>query len=64
MAAVDEHLVRRADGVILLLTPPFGDTPLEPGYIKGMCPASERMAGSIRMRHLVGDRLRGARSRG
>ncbi len=35
MAAVDEHLVRRNDDVILLLTPPFDHTALEPGYIKG-----------------------------
>jgi cyclic beta-1,2-glucan synthetase len=35
MAAVDRHLVRRADGMVLLFTPPFDDTSLEPGYIKG-----------------------------
>jgi len=45
MAAVDEHLVRRADGVILLLTPPFGDTPLEPGYIKGYVPGVRENGG-------------------
>ena len=35
MASVEEHLVRRGDGLVLLFTPPFGDTLLEPGYIKG-----------------------------
>jgi hypothetical protein len=31
MAAVDEHLVRRANDVVLLLTPPFDGTSLESG---------------------------------
>ncbi len=35
MASLDERLVKRADGMILLLTPPFDQTALEPGYIKG-----------------------------
>src|SRR6185369_8966392 len=34
MAAVDEHLIRRGDGLVLLFTPPFDRTALEPGYIK------------------------------
>jgi cyclic beta-1,2-glucan glucanotransferase len=45
MAAVDEHLVRRADGVVLLFTPPFGDTSLEPGYIKGYVPGVRENGG-------------------
>ena len=45
MAAVDEHLVRRADGVVLLLTPPFDDTSLEPGYIKGYVPGVRENGG-------------------
>jgi len=45
MAAVDEHLVRRADGVILLLTPPFDGTSLEPGYIKGYVPGVRENGG-------------------
>jgi cyclic beta-1,2-glucan synthetase len=45
MAAVDEHLVRRADGLVLLLTPPFDDTPLEPGYIKGYVPGVRENGG-------------------
>jgi len=35
MASVQEHLVRRGDGLVLLFTPPFAHTVLDPGYIKG-----------------------------
>src|SRR4029453_7512713 len=35
MAAVDEHLVRRDDGLGLLFPPPFDRAPVDPGYIKG-----------------------------
>ena len=35
MAAVDQYLVRRDDGLALLFTPPFDKTLLDPGYIKG-----------------------------
>jgi cyclic beta-1,2-glucan synthetase len=45
MAAVDEHLVRRADGVVLVFTPPFDDTSLEPGYIKGYLPGVRENGG-------------------
>jgi cyclic beta-1,2-glucan synthetase len=45
MAAVDEHLVRRADGIVLLFTPPFDDTSLEPGYIKGYVPGVRENGG-------------------
>jgi cyclic beta-1,2-glucan synthetase len=45
MAAVDEHLVRRADGLVLLFTPPFDETPLEPGYIKGYVPGVRENGG-------------------
>ncbi len=38
MAAVKEYLVRRGDGLVLLLTPPFDRAPLDPGYIKGYLP--------------------------
>ncbi len=38
MASLDERLVRRDDSLILLLAPPFNDTELEPGYIKGYLP--------------------------
>jgi cyclic beta-1,2-glucan synthetase len=40
MASVDERLVRRADRMVLLLTPPFDHTALEPGYIKGYVPGA------------------------
>ena len=45
MATVDEHLVRRRDGLVLLLTPPFDGTPLEPGYIKGYPPGVRENGG-------------------
>ncbi len=35
MKAVDNYLVDREAGIIKLLSPPFGDGYLEPGYIKG-----------------------------
>jgi cyclic beta-1,2-glucan synthetase len=45
MASVDEQLVRRISGVSLLLTPPFDDTALEPGYIKGYVPGVRENGG-------------------
>jgi len=45
MAAVDQQLVRRPDGLILLLTPPFDKTPLDPGYIKGYLPGVRENGG-------------------
>ncbi|MDP2310184.1 MAG: glucoamylase family protein [Pseudomonadota bacterium] len=45
MASLEEHLVRRADGVVLLLTPPFDRTPLDPGYIKGYLPGIRENGG-------------------
>ncbi|MFI5231362.1 MAG: GH36-type glycosyl hydrolase domain-containing protein [Gemmatimonadales bacterium] len=38
MASLDQRLVRRDDQMILLLTPPFDHTALQPGYIKGYVP--------------------------
>jgi cyclic beta-1,2-glucan glucanotransferase len=35
MASAEQHLFRRDDGLMLLFTPPFDRTPLDPGYIKG-----------------------------
>jgi cyclic beta-1,2-glucan synthetase len=35
MAAVESRLVSEPDELIRLLTPPFADTPQDPGYIKG-----------------------------
>jgi cyclic beta-1,2-glucan synthetase len=45
MAAVEEYLVRRGDGLLLLFTPPFDRTPLEPGYIKGYPPGIRENGG-------------------
>ncbi len=45
MAAVEAHLVRRADNLVLLFTPPFGETSLEPGYIKGYVPGVRENGG-------------------
>jgi cyclic beta-1,2-glucan synthetase len=45
MAAVDEHLVRRGDDIVLLLAPPFDRTPLDPGYIKGYLPGVRENGG-------------------
>ncbi len=45
MAAVEEQLVRRADGLVLLLTPPFDRTLLDPGYIKGYLPGVRENGG-------------------
>ena len=45
MAAVEEFLVRRADGLVALLTPPFDGTGLDPGYIKGYPPGVRENGG-------------------
>jgi cyclic beta-1,2-glucan synthetase len=45
MAALEEHLVRREDGLLLLLDPPFDHTPLDPGYIKGYPPGIRENGG-------------------
>ena len=38
MESVDDQLVRRADRLVLLLTPPFDEAPVDPGYIMGYPP--------------------------
>ncbi len=45
MDAVRMQLVRRDAGVILLLAPPFDQTPLDPGYIKGYVPGVRENGG-------------------
>jgi cyclic beta-1,2-glucan synthetase len=45
MAAVEAYLVRRGDGLVLLFTPPFDKTPLDPGYIKGYLPGVRENGG-------------------
>jgi cyclic beta-1,2-glucan synthetase len=38
MQSLEQHLVRQDEGMILLLTPPFDKTSMDPGYIKGYLP--------------------------
>jgi len=45
MKAVQEHLVRKDDKLVLLFTPPFDKTPHDPGYIKGYPPGVRENGG-------------------
>ncbi|MCC8986231.1 MAG: cyclic beta 1-2 glucan synthetase [Candidatus Contendobacter sp.] len=45
MAALDTRLVRRDQGLIQLLDPPFDTSPLNPGYIKGYVPGVRENGG-------------------
>jgi cyclic beta-1,2-glucan synthetase len=45
MAAVEEYLVKREDGLVLLFTPPFDHAPHDPGYIKGYPPGIRENGG-------------------
>jgi cyclic beta-1,2-glucan synthetase len=45
MASVDQNLIRRPDGLVLLLTPPFDHTDHDPGYIKGYVPGIRENGG-------------------
>ena len=46
MAAVDQHLVRRPEGLVLLFTPPFDNkTTHDPGYIQGYVPGIRENGG-------------------
>jgi cyclic beta-1,2-glucan synthetase len=45
MAAVEENLVRQADQLILLFTPPFDRGTLQPGYVKGYVPGIRENGG-------------------
>jgi cyclic beta-1,2-glucan synthetase len=45
MAAVHEYLVRLGDGLVLLFTPPFDHSKLDPGYIKGYLPGIRENGG-------------------
>jgi cyclic beta-1,2-glucan synthetase len=45
MAAVEQHLVRRGDGLIVLFTPPFDRSLVDPGYIKGYPPGIRENGG-------------------
>jgi cyclic beta-1,2-glucan synthetase len=45
MAVVDQQLVRRPEGLVLLLTPPFDNPPHDPGYIRGYVPGIRENGG-------------------
>jgi cyclic beta-1,2-glucan synthetase len=45
MAAVDEHLVRREAGLVMLFTPPFDRSAADPGYIKAYPPGVRENGG-------------------
>ena len=45
MAAVEEFLIRRGDGLVILFTPPFDKSSLDPGYIKGYVPGVRENGG-------------------
>jgi cyclic beta-1,2-glucan synthetase len=45
MVAVHEYLVRREDGLVLLLTPPFDRSERNPGYIQGYPPGIRENGG-------------------
>ena len=42
---MDEHLVRRADRLVQLLDPPFDESNLDPGYIRGYVPGVRENGG-------------------
>jgi cyclic beta-1,2-glucan synthetase len=45
MASLDTHLIRKADGLAVLFTPPFDTIPHDPGYIKGYPPGLRENGG-------------------
>ncbi|MCL5999347.1 MAG: hypothetical protein M1546_25280 [Chloroflexi bacterium] len=45
MQSVNERLVRRADQLVLLFTPPFDKTTRDPGYIRGYVPGIRENGG-------------------
>ncbi|MGB8144495.1 MAG: hypothetical protein WCF05_04865, partial [Chromatiaceae bacterium] len=45
MHSVHEYLIRHGDDLVLLFTPPFDQTPLDPGYIKGYLPGVRENGG-------------------
>jgi cyclic beta-1,2-glucan synthetase len=45
MNAVDQQLVRRPQGLVLLFAPPFENTQHDPGYIKGYVPGVRENGG-------------------
>lgn len=45
MAAVEQYLIRRGDGLVLLFSPPFDHGEVDPGYIKGYVPGVRENGG-------------------
>jgi cyclic beta-1,2-glucan synthetase len=45
MNSLEQHLIKRAEQIILLFTPPFENTSLDPGYIKGYVPGVRENGG-------------------
>ena len=45
MSAVEQYLIRRGDGLVILFTPPFDKSPIDPGYIKGYVPGVRENGG-------------------
>lgn len=45
MASVEKYLIRNDEGLALLFTPPFNNTPKDPGYIKGYPPGLRENGG-------------------
>lgn len=45
MESVERHLIKKEEGMILLFTPPFDDSDLNPGYIKGYVPGVRENGG-------------------
>lgn len=45
MDAVEQYLIKKDDGLIMLLTPPFDEGDLKPGYIKGYLPGVRENGG-------------------
>ncbi len=45
MESVMQRLIRRESGLLLLFSPPFDRTPLDPGYIKGYVPGIRENGG-------------------
>jgi cyclic beta-1,2-glucan synthetase len=45
MKAVEDSLIRAQDNLVLLFTPPFNQTPKDPGYIKGYLPGVRENGG-------------------
>jgi cyclic beta-1,2-glucan synthetase len=45
MFSVEEYLIKRSDGLVLLFTPPFDKSEADPGYIKGYLPGVRENGG-------------------